>query len=258
MAVYNGAVMSRRQLLAAAALPGAVAAQAPARPTLFELRRYRTRPGRRDELVTMFEDHFLDAYERAGARIVATWRDLDAADRWVWIRAFESAATRQAALAGFYGSPTWQARAEACNATLAEVSDARALAVAAGDPLAEAAPSSRSLIEARVCRLKAGDAARVAEFHAAQVTPVLAALGAEPVATLVTPAEPPPDPRRTLLAGHWMVVLSRFDSAAAHARHRRALAASAVAREAEHALAERVRGTVAVWRLQPTPRSRLR
>jgi hypothetical protein len=38
---------------------------------LFEPRFYRTRPGRRDELIAMFEAHFRPAYEAAGATILA-------------------------------------------------------------------------------------------------------------------------------------------------------------------------------------------
>ncbi len=75
MAGCNADVMSRRQVLGATLPP-------------------RRRRGRRDEPVSMFEDHFPDANERAGAPIVATWRDLDAPEGRVLMPAFEDAAAR--------------------------------------------------------------------------------------------------------------------------------------------------------------------
>ena len=35
-----------------------------------ELRRYRLRPGRRDTLIGMFEEHFIEPQEAAGSRIL--------------------------------------------------------------------------------------------------------------------------------------------------------------------------------------------
>src|SRR5262245_5112253 len=122
---------TRRRFLqaAAAALPGsrvraANDSGADFAPKLFELRSYLCEPGRRDELVAMFEDVFLDAYQAGGARVVASFRDLGEADRWVWIRAFRGAGERGPALKAFYGSAAWKARADACNATIRDISPA--------------------------------------------------------------------------------------------------------------------------------------
>lgn len=102
--------------------------------TLFELRRYRARPGRRDELIAMFEAHFRAAYEAAGATILASWTVPDEPDRWVWIRAFTDAAARRRALEGFYGGEVWSRLGPACNATIADAREAWVLrAVRAGD-----------------------------------------------------------------------------------------------------------------------------
>jgi NIPSNAP len=114
--------------------------------TLFELRRYRTRPGRRDELVAMFETHFRPAYEAAGATILASWTVFDESDRWVWIRAFSDATARKQALDGFYGGAVWARLGADCNALIADASEARVLsALAAGElahpPAREALPN---------------------------------------------------------------------------------------------------------------------
>lgn len=215
---------------------------------LFELRSYRTRPGRRDELIAMFEAHFLDAYERAGATIVATFTRHGEPDRWVWVRAFRSAAQREEALAGFYGSPTWKRLAAACNATIADVSDAWLLApvpgggTLAGWPVATAA----SLIELSLFRLSAAAAPGFPALYAGRVLPALDKAGAGPAALLATPAEPPVDSRRPLRAGHWFASFSRVASAAVHDAHRRESAAAMPTPKAEH------------WLLEPTARSALR
>jgi hypothetical protein len=95
--------------------------------SLFELRRYRARAGRRDELIALFEAHFRPAYEAAGATILASWTVPEEPDRWVWIRAFTDAAARRRALKGFYGGEVWARRGAACNETIADAREARVL-----------------------------------------------------------------------------------------------------------------------------------
>ncbi len=91
---------------------------------LFELRSYSARPGQRDALIDMFESIFLDAYQASGAQILGTFRSLDDPDRWVWIRAFEDAASRGQVLERFYGGEVWKRNAAACNALIADVAEA--------------------------------------------------------------------------------------------------------------------------------------
>jgi len=121
-----------------------------ARPelTLFELRRYRARPGRRDALIAMFEARFRPAYEAVGATILGSFTVAGEPDAWVWIRAFADVPSRAVALRGFYGSVVWTRLGPACNALLAEVSSAHVLrAVAAGDL---ALPPSRRVLQTLV------------------------------------------------------------------------------------------------------------
>jgi hypothetical protein len=88
--------------------------------TLFELRCYRTRPGRRDDLIQMFEAHFCPAYEAGGATILASWTVPEDPDLWVWIRAFANGRERRQALESFYGGEVWGRLASDCRATLAD------------------------------------------------------------------------------------------------------------------------------------------
>ncbi len=88
--------------------------------TLFELRCYRTQPGRRDDLIRMFETHFCPAYEAGGATILASWTVPQNPNLWIWIRAFASGAQRRRALERFYGGAVWRRLAKDCRATIAD------------------------------------------------------------------------------------------------------------------------------------------
>jgi quinol monooxygenase YgiN len=91
--------------------------------TILELRQYTLHPGRRDELIELFEREFVESQEELGARVVGTFRDLGDPDRFVWIREFADMATRLAALTGFYGGPVWRQHREAANATMIDSDD---------------------------------------------------------------------------------------------------------------------------------------
>src|SRR5262245_5419874 len=94
----------------------------PACPVL-ELRRYALVPGRRDELIELFEREFVESQEETGATLLGQFRDLDDPDRFVWIRGFPGMATRAESLAAFYGGPVWKQHARAANATMVDSDD---------------------------------------------------------------------------------------------------------------------------------------
>jgi quinol monooxygenase YgiN len=103
--------------------------------TILELRQYTLYPGRRDELIELFEREFVESQEELGARVVGTFRDLGNPHRFVWIRGFSDMATRRAALAGFYGAPVWKEHRAAANATMIDSDDVLLLEpVGAGFP----------------------------------------------------------------------------------------------------------------------------
>jgi quinol monooxygenase YgiN len=111
--------------------------------TVFELRQYTLHPGRRDELIRLFEREFVEPQEELGARVVGTFRDVQRPDRFVWIREFADMAARLAALSGFYGGPVWKEHREAANATMIDSDDVLLLEpVGAGFP-----PATRAAAE---------------------------------------------------------------------------------------------------------------
>jgi len=254
---------------ASAALPGrALEKEGPPsfRLGVFELRHYRTEPGRREDLIAMFEEHFLDAYERAGALVLGTFRNLDAPDRWAWIRAFPSLEARETALTGFYTSGTWKARSEACNATLADVSEARLLAPLEGRALSDPPPrppagrneTPRCVYEVLIHQTPPEKGADFAAFHRSHARPALASLGQLPSAVLLTGPGMTADPKRPVSSGTYLVTLTRFADAEALHAARAARRDSSVWQRIESEMAQRLRAPVEAWRLQPTSRSALR
>ena len=90
---------------------------------LIELRQYTLHPGRRDELIDLFEAHFVDGQHAFGMEVLGTFRDLDRPDVFVWLRAFPSERERLEALRGFYTSPIWQEHGPAANDTMIDSDD---------------------------------------------------------------------------------------------------------------------------------------
>ena len=88
-----------------------------------ELRRYVLRPGRRDEMIELFEREFLETQEAVGIRLLGLFRDLDAPDEFVWFRGFGDMAARQAALTAFYTGPVWREHARAVRRTMVDTDD---------------------------------------------------------------------------------------------------------------------------------------
>ncbi len=90
---------------------------------IVELRQYTMRPGRRDELIELFDRELVEPQEATGMRVIGQFRDLDRPDYFVWLRGFASMPERLAALTEFYSSPLWKARRDAVNAPLIDSDD---------------------------------------------------------------------------------------------------------------------------------------
>lgn len=92
-------------------------------PGLVELRQYTLRPGRRDELVELFDRELVETQDAVGSLVLGQLRDLDRPDRFVWLRGFTDGEARGRALSAFYGGPVWAAHADAANATMIDWDD---------------------------------------------------------------------------------------------------------------------------------------
>ncbi|HEY1175222.1 MAG TPA: NIPSNAP family protein [Phytomonospora sp.] len=160
---------------------------------VYELRRYTLHPGRRDELIELFDREFVESQEEVGAVLPGQFRDLGDPDRFVWLRGFADMAARLKALTDFYAGPVWKANSRAANATMIDSDDVLLLRPsrpgsgfpAGGErpPVGAAAPGS-----VLVATIHHRDTPVDDEFRAAfeEVRPVLSATGAAPLAYLET------------------------------------------------------------------------
>jgi len=85
---------------------------------IVELRRYALHPGRRDELIELFENEFVETQEAVGIQVIGQFYDLDDPDQFVWLRGFNDMPARVGSLHAFYGGPIWKTFREAANATM--------------------------------------------------------------------------------------------------------------------------------------------
>jgi hypothetical protein len=164
-----------------------------------ELRQYTLRGGQRDELIGMFEQSFLEPQNALGAHVIGSFRDLDDADRFVWLRGFRDMSARHEALTAFYGGPTWQAKRTAANATMLDSDNVLLLQPAgAGQGFRETIASNAQpagIVGAVIYYLGDVNASDFANFFAQAVSPQLAALGVRPIARLVSEESPNNFPR---------------------------------------------------------------
>ncbi len=82
---------------------------------IYELRIYRTLPGRMPNLLARFRDHTLRIWERHGIRQAGFWTTLvgESANDLTYLLAWESLAERETKWAAFQSDPEWQkARAD--------------------------------------------------------------------------------------------------------------------------------------------------
>lgn len=202
---------------------------------VIELRRYTLHPGRREDLITLFEREFRAPQEALGLQVLATFRDLDRPDAFVWLRGFADYARRAAALGAFYGGPVWQRHRDAANATMVDSDDVLMLAPlraadrAAGLWSLRAMPAGRGAVGAWLCPLApglAGDRARLAAW-AALAADAFAENGAALCGAWLTDPRPNAYPRLPVRtdAAH-AVLFAGFADAEALALHEAMLAGS--------------------------------
>ena len=104
-------------------------------PSVVELRQYTLHPGRRDELIDLFEREFVEEQEAAGITLAGLFRDAGRPDRFVWIRGFSDMDARRRALETFYDGACWRTHRDAANATMADSDNVLLLRPVGGWPL---------------------------------------------------------------------------------------------------------------------------
>jgi hypothetical protein len=239
---------------------------------VLELRQYTLHPGKRDTLVELFDRCFIESQEELGMRVLGQFRDMDAPDRFVWLRGFADLPSRAAPLEAFYTGPVWNQHREAANATMIDSDDVLLLRPvdagagfvvprgrrASGAQASSAGSSAFVLATIYLLRSPVDDA--FVRWFDAHVSPVMAQTGAPPLARFRTEHGKNDFPRLPVREGeHAFVWFTSFASGSHHERHRAELARTASwTRHLEPELVARCASRPQQLRLAPTTRSLLR
>jgi len=166
--------------------------------SVVELRQYTLHQGKRETLLSLFEQHFIEPQNALGAHVRGTFRDLDDPDRFVWLRGFADLPTRQKALEAFYGGPVWRKYRGAANATMLDSDNVLLLRpIDSAQTLAQPRRSNTAagLVGITIYYLGNADAEEFVRFFNAELRPRLVAAGVAPIACLVTEEAPNNYPR---------------------------------------------------------------
>jgi hypothetical protein len=236
---------------------------------VYELRQYTLHPCKRDVLIGLFEDRFIEPLERDGMQVPAHFRDLDNADRFVWFRRFDDMESRGRALPAFYRQdPVWQQYRNDANATMIDSDNVLLLreawpgsgfaAAAAPRPPVGAKPHSKAVVVATTYALvNPVDDAFIAFFRDT-LAPRAQVDGAKLLATFVTEESPNNFPPLPVRPEHVLAWVAAFADDAAYARYRERIASDPRwARDIAPTLAQRLVWPADVHRLRPAARSLL-
>lgn len=242
----------------------------PACCPVVELRQYTLKPGRRDELITLFERHFLEGQEQYNMQILGQFRRRTAPDQFVWLRGFSDMEVRRQALQGFYGGPIWQEHCAAANATMLDsdnvllLKPARVTSGLRGDssrrPALDAQDPAGDLVIATIYTFNAPVENPFIEFFETQIIPVLGVAGAALLGYYVTEPAENTFPQLPVRAdGHVFVWFASFADEQAYAAYQAALTDSQVwITSLAPTLQRWLAGPEEVLELAPTRRSLVR
>lgn len=246
-------------------------AQTSAPTSVVELRQYKILPGKRDEMITLFEREFVESQEVVGARLVGQFRDQHDPDRFTWIREFADMDKRERALSAFYFGPVWTAHRNEANAMLDDNDNVLLLRPAAAGldfnetylkPRAApgASPAPAGVVVVSIHYLWKDPAQEFVRFFVEQVRPQLEASGVPVIGAFVPERTPNNFPRLVVRqAENVFVWFARApDIAAFRAAMGRAMAGKAWAHDIAPRLQNFEERATQVLELAPTPRSELR
>ena len=74
----------------------------------FELREYRTKPGKRDSWVKLMEEEIIPFQSSKGMVIVGSYVGQEEDDLYIWMRRFESEEERKRLYEAVYETDTWK------------------------------------------------------------------------------------------------------------------------------------------------------
>ena len=205
--------------------------------SVVELRQYTLKPGCRDELIALFEHHFIEGQEQYGIQVLGQFRRRTDPDQFVWLRGFADMEARRQALQGFYFGPIWQAHRSAANATMIDSDNVvllKPVHASAGvrydparRPAMDAHVTPGGIVTATVYSFAAPVDSPFVRFFETQMTPAVCAAGATPLGYYVTEPAENTFPLLPVREGeHIFVWFASFADADAYTGYQTALTAS--------------------------------
>jgi NIPSNAP len=232
---------------------------------ILELRQYTLHPGKRDELIALWEKYFMDPQEKMGADLVGQFRELGNPNLFVWLRAFPDMPTRGRMLQEFYNSPAWMEHRQQANDTMADSDNVLLLHEArhgsgfsrrARPPVNSELP--KSLVTGNICYFDHEPAVDFLDFFEGDLEPAFARAGGPSLAAYTTERGPNNFPRLPVREGENVFVwFARFASEAAYDGYLRNLEASAEWPELRARIRRFTGRNAPALRLAPTLRSKL-
>ena len=229
---------------------------------------YALHPGRRDELIELFEREFVETQEAVGMQVIGQFYDLDDPNRFVWLRGFNDMDSRAQSLNAFYSGPIWKEHRDAANATMIDSDNVLLLRLThptSGFSLNGHRPrlgshvSQTGFVTATIYSFSHPVDSDFIHYFENTIHPVLMETDAQLLAYFVTEDSPNTYPRLPVREGeHVFVWFAGFLNQATYEQHTKQLAESKSWKEdISKYLKRRLIKKPEVLRLSPTPRSRI-
>jgi len=232
-----------------------------------ELRTYTLFPGKRAELIELFEREFVETQEAVGIQVLGQFYHLDDPDRFVWLRGFNDMPARAQSLHAFYGGPIWKAHREAANATMIDSDNVLLLRLVhptsgfsfkgRNRPPPGSRAEQNGFVIATIYSFDAPVKPDFINYFENSIHPMLVAAGASILAHFVTEDSPNTYPPLPVRAGEYVFVwFAGFQDPDAYESYLATLEKSKFLKdEIATFLKRHLKGKPEVLRLAPTPRS---
>ncbi len=227
---------------------------------------YALHPGRRDELIRLFEREFIEAQEAVGIQVIGQFYDLDDPNQVVWLRGFNDMTAREGSLRAFYDGPVWKTHRDAANATMIDSDNVLLLRLASQTSGFSLKNGERPPRGVRVVRdgfivgtiyyLNKPATAEFVSYFENTIKPELIKSGGSVLAYFVTEDSPNTFPRLSVRTGENIFVwFTGFPDQESYKSHLAKLRESKHWNEATKFLQGHIQGKPEILRLTPTPRS---
>jgi hypothetical protein len=228
---------------------------------------YTLHPGRRDELIRLFEREFIETQEAVGIQVIGQFYDLDDPNRFVWLRGFNDMAARAESLHAFYSGPIWKVHRDAANATMIDSDNVLLLRLphaacgfsfnGAKRPAIGSRTKQDGFVAATICYFDTPIDLGLISYFENTMRPVLVDTGAAILASFITEDSPNNFPRLPVREGENVFIwFAGFPDQDAYKSHLTRLRNSKLWNaEIATFLKGHLQGKPEVLRLSPTPRS---